>query len=666
MLKLVLVLLGALGLGGAVAAQGQAGAPSPDAARIAAIFGARPDIEDVSLSPDGLHLAYLKPTEGQGSALYVVGAEEGAKPSFVFQVGGKPERLANCHWVANDRIVCTVYGAVAGQTGVILPFSRIIAINSDGSNGQILSTKQNRSSDGSQLNGGRVIDWLPGENGSVLMLRNYIPDAELGLRGGSDKRGFAVDHIDTRTLAVRTVEPVDEDADEYISDGAGTVRIRGVEKSGVDGYSLSKRMYQYRLVGDRTWLPLSEVNIVSREGFDPVAIDHDRNIVFGRLKKDGRQAFYSVALDGSKREELVFDRPDVDVEHLIRLGRTNRVIGVSYVTDMARPVYFDQDIGKLSAALSRALPKQPIVSIADSDATEKKLLVYAGSDIDPGVYYLLDRTSHALRPFVEVRAAMDGLTLAPVKAIQYPAKDGTMIPAYLTLPPGKESAKGLPAIVLPHGGPSARDVWGFDWLSQYYAQRGFAVLQPNFRGSAGYGDAWFQKNGFKSWQVAIGDVTDAGRWLVAQGIADPGKLGIVGWSYGGYAALQSGVVAPDLFKAIVAIAPVTDLGTLREESSFFSNYALVSEVIGRGAHVQDGSPAQNAAKIHAPVLLFHGTLDRNVGIGQSRLMAQKLKAAGGKVEMVTWDGLDHYCDDSKVRTELLAKSDAFLRAALGI
>jgi dipeptidyl aminopeptidase/acylaminoacyl peptidase len=220
--------------------------------------------------------------------------------------------------------------------------------------------------------------------------------------------------------------------------------------------------------------------------------------------------------------------------------------------------------------------------------------------------------------------------------------------------------------VLPHGGPGARDEWGFDWLSQYYASRGYAVLQPNFRGSSGYGDAWFNQNGFKSWQVAVGDVLDAGHWLIAQGIADPAKLGVVGWSYGGYAALQSAVVEPGLFKAVVAIAPVTDLNALKEEHRQWSDFNLVSDEVGEGPHVRDGSPAMNAAKIKVPVLLFHGALDRNVGILQSKEMESRLTSAGGQCELVTWDGLDHYLEDSSARTEMLSKSDAFLRRAMGM
>ena len=246
--------------------------------------------------------------------------------------------------------------------------------------------------------------------------------------------------------------------------------------------------------------------------------------------------------------------------------------------------------------------------------------------------------------------------------ISYRAADGTMIPGYLTLPPGS-SGRGLPAIVMPHGGPGARDEWGFDWLAQYFAHRGYAVLQPNFRGSAGYGDAWFQQNGFRSWRTAIGDVNDAGRWLVSEGIADASKLGIVGWSYGGYAALQANVLDPALFRAAIAIAPVTDLEVARSENGAGRT---TRDFFGTGPHIREGSPAQNAAAIRAPVLMFHGTVDRNVGVHQARLMRDRLRSAGKAVELVEFEGLDHQLDDSEARTRMLRESDAFLRRALNI
>ena len=190
------------------------------------------------------------------------------------------------------------------------------------------------------------------------------------------------------------------------------------------------------------------------------------------------------------------------------------------------------------------------------------------------------------------------------------------------------------------------------------------MLQPNFRGSAGYGDAWFQQNGFRSWRTAIGDVLDAGRWLVKEGVADPAKLAIVGWSYGGYAALQSAVTDPGLFKAVIAIAPVTDLSALKEEHRNWSDFKLVTEFVGEGPHLQEASPARNAGRIKVPVLLFHGARDRNVAIGESRLMDARLSAAKVPHQLVTWDKLDHYLEDGAARTEMLRKSDAFLRETM--
>ena len=189
-------------------------------------------------------------------------------------------------------------------------------------------------------------------------------------------------------------------------------------------------------------------------------------------------------------------------------------------------------------------------------------------------------------------------------------------------------------------------------------------MQPNFRGSSGYGDAWFQKNGFKSWPIAIGDVLDGGRWLVHEKIADPAKLAVVGWSYGGYAALQSAVDDSTVFKAVVAIAPVTDLAALKELHRNWSDFELVSGFVGDGATMHDGSPIEHADKIKVPVLLFHAGHDANVNIAQSKSMAARLKAAGGKCELITWDDLDHQLDDSDARTQMLSKSEQFLREAL--
>jgi len=629
----------------------------------AAAFGARQGVANMSLSPDGKSVAYVAATAGPGSALVTLDLAAGSKAHVALVASGKPERIGSCHWVSNERLVCVIYGVVQSAVG-LLPFTRTVAVDRSGGNLKVLSTENNEYSRGYQLDGGRVLDWLPDQEGVVLMSRVYLPNDHTGSRVGSTLQGLGVDLLDTRTLSVKNIEIPAANAITYISDGRGTIRIVGQRlKTGPDHQESGIVGYRYRRQGSREWLKLSESDLVDGTGFEPLAVDRDLNVAYGSKKKDGRWAIYSVALDGSLSEKLVYARPDVDVTGLFQIGRRNRVVGVSYTIDVDQTHYFDPDIDKLMSSLARALPTKPRLSLVDSSVDEQVLLIFAGSDDDPGLYYVFDRPSRQLRTFLVIRDALEGVKLAKVKPISYPAADGVMVPGYLTLPPGKENAKGLPTIVLPHGGPSARDYWGFDWLSQYFAARGFAVLQPNFRGSAGYGDAWLLENGFKSWRIAIGDVLAAGHWLVAQGIADPAKLSVVGWSYGGYAALQSAVTEPDLFKAVVAIAPVTDLESLKEEHRYWSDFDLVSREIGDGPNIREGSPAKNADKIKVPVLLFHGELDRNVAIRQSRLMAERLAKAGVNNELITWAGLDHYLEDSDARAQMLRKTDQFLRQA---
>jgi dipeptidyl aminopeptidase/acylaminoacyl peptidase len=267
---------------------------------------------------------------------------------------------------------------------------------------------------------------------------------------------------------------------------------------------------------------------------------------------------------------------------------------------------------------------------------------------------------------LSVRPELDGLPLAPMTPITYPAADGTMIPAYLTLPVGS-TGKGLPAIVMPHGGPSARDEWGFDWLVQFYAARGYAVLQPNYRGSSGFGADWRSKNGFQSWPKAIGDIDDAGRWLLSQGIAAPGKIAIVGWSWRlCRVAIRRGRSGPvrsrrswQSRRSPIWPACATMPRTTPTVPSSISRSAMA--IISR-----QGRPRRTQQPSPVPVMLFHGDVDLNVPVDQSRLMAERLRNAGKAVDYAEFKGLDHQLDSADARSQMLANSDAFLRKALSI
>jgi dipeptidyl aminopeptidase/acylaminoacyl peptidase len=657
---------------GAFAALSLLSAAAPAAAAApadpAAAFGAREGVLDVALSPSGRRVAFIAPGPGRSSLLFTVDVGSEAEPFMALSADGKPERLSSCGWVSEQRLICTVYMVmdkiVPGQA---MYATRLVAVDADGKNVKLVSRRSRADDLYVAQSGGEVIDWQPGNEGSILMGRQYVPEGKIGTHVEDKREGYGVDRVDTANLQSKVVEPAKANASDYISDGRGNIRIMAVtDISGATGYNSGKLVHYYRTKASRDWKTLGTYDYNSNAGFYPVAVDPDLDVAYGFKQGDGgRRALYSVALDGSRKETLVFAHPRVDVDSTVRIGRGNRVVGATYALEKREAVYFDPSLGALGKSLSKALPGLPLIRFVDSSADESKLLLWAGSDTDAGRYYLYDKAAKQLGELMISRPPLEGVKLATVKPVKYKAADGTEVPAYLTLPPGG-AGKNLPALVMPHGGPSSRDEWGFDWLAQFFANRGYAVLQPNYRGSSGYGDSWYRKNGFQSWRTAIGDVNDAGRWLVSEGIADPGKLAIVGWSYGGYAALQSAVVDPGLFKAIVAVAPVTDLGTLVRDSAAFTNYRVVRSFVGNGPHIREGSPAQNAGKIKAPVLLFHGDLDLNVGINQSRMMQDRLKGAGGKSELIVYAGLDHQLEDSLARTDMLRRSDSFLRQALGI
>ncbi|HYW17252.1 MAG TPA: S9 family peptidase [Allosphingosinicella sp.] len=549
--------------------------------------------------------------------------------------------------------------------GELLMASRVFAVNSDGTKPLLLSRRSRADDAYYSFGGGEILDWLPGTDGAVLMARRYVPEVKIGSIVEDKREGYGVDRVDSDNGATKAVESPNRRAGGYLSDGRGKVRIMVVPDVADSGYATGRFTYYYRTSSSDDWKQLGVYSAMTETGFRPVAVDPDLDVAYGFKRADGRDALYSVALDGSARETLIYSHPQVDVDSTVRIGRAQRVVGATFATEKREAIFFDKELAALGKALARALPAAPLIRFVDSSVDETKLILWAGSDVDPGRYYLFDKTAKQLRPMMLDRPQLEGVTLVPMKAVTYTASDGTKVPAYLTLPAGG-TGKNLPAIVMPHGGPSSRDEWGFDWLVQYYASRGFAVLQPNYRGSSGYGEGWYQKNGFQSWRTAIGDVNDAGRWLAAQGIADPAKLAIVGWSYGGYAALQSGVLDPSLFKAVVAIAPVADLNQLIQDSKMWSSHRVERNFIGSGPHLREGSPAQNADRIKAPVLLFHGDKDRNVDVRHARLMHDRLKGAGGRSELVVFEGLDHQLRDGDARAQMLRRSDAFLRTALDI
>jgi dipeptidyl aminopeptidase/acylaminoacyl peptidase len=625
-------------------------------------FGARESVIDISLSPDGQHIAFVEPGPGRSSFVSVATLGATAAAKRISASDGNPWRYVWCNWASNTRLVCKLY-SIMSDSGQLLPVTRLIAINADGTELKSLGQRQNARTIGFSQFDGDIIGWPRNDNGDVLMSRSYLPEATTGTNLASTAEGLGVDRINSSTLkSARDVRAYPR-AVNFIADDRGEVRI--MQSAGVraNGVLTGKDSYSYRKPGESVFKSFSTPANAALD-LTPVAVDATSNTAYAFGRKDGRAALYKVKLDDSLEATLVLANDKVDIATILTFGRAGRVFGADIVTDKRETVIFDPAYQKLATQLGKAIPGLPLIRFVAASRDENIILLFAGSDVDPGRYFVFDKAKKALNEITLARPQLEGAVLSPVKIVSYKANDGTIIPAYLTLP-AKGPTKGLPAIVMPHGGPSSRDEWGFDWLAQYFAAQGFAVLQPNFRGSSGYGDTWYVDNGFKSWRVAIGDVNDAGHWLIDQGIADKAKLGILGWSYGGYAALQTSVVEPDLFKAIVAIAPVTDLRMLIDQSRNYTNAEIVADFVGSGEHIVSGSPLKHVDAIKSPVLLFSGDIDLNVNVSHARAMNDALKRVGKPTELIVYKGLDHYLEDTDARADMLSKSLIFFKARLG-
>ncbi|MBM0103495.1 S9 family peptidase [Steroidobacter sp. S1-65] len=294
-----------------------------------------------------------------------------------------------------------------------------------------------------------------------------------------------------------------------------------------------------------------------------------------------------------------------------------------------------------------------------------RALVYVAGSGKPGTYYLIDYKRGAADIVGELYPELANVTLGEVRSFSYKARDGYEIPAYLTLPPGKE-AKQLALVVLPHGGPQSRDTADFDWQTQFLASRGYAVLQPQFRGSSGFGVA-HAKAGFRQWGGLMqDDVTDGVKVLVEQGLADPRRICIVGASYGGYAALAGAAFTPDLYACAVSINGVSDLpamlGYERSWGKESDAVAYWTDHIGAptDANVIAMSPARAAARIRAPILLLHGTSDSVVPMEQAQLMENALRSAGKQVRFVELPSEDHWLSRGDSRFRVLTELEKFL------
>lgn len=439
-------------------------------------------------------------------------------------------------------------------------------------------------------------------------------------------------------------------------------------------YSDKRKLYEIRAYdrnGDRVIYSettddpsLGIVGFSEKEG-SLVAVhnqDYDYLQMFEMSLRDG-------AITGPLRK-----RSDADLDGFLH-DENHVVIGVSYSGLYQRYEMFDETLNRnLNAAIS-ALPDASVSLVSWSEDWQKMLL-YAEGGRQPARYMLFDRQAKSLSQVARTRPDIKPEEVGEVITIEYKARDGLTIPALITWPASvpPDQRKNLPMVVMPHGGPESYDAVGFDWMAQYLANEGYVVLQPNFRGSGGFG-ATFAQAGHREWGRKMqDDVTDGAKALATMGWADPNRTCIVGWSYGGYSALVGGALTPDQYKCVASVAGVSDLkGMLayekRQHGADSRAYAYWSNVIGDpdtdGTAIDAVSPHRLASRFKAPVLLIHGSDDLIVPDRQSQIMEDALKAAGKPVTYLRIGKDDHGLVAPDSRNKVLTALGYFLKKHIG-
>ena len=598
-------------------------------------FFKNPEKSTYALSPDGLYFAYLAPYKNRKNIfVQKVGSEDSKRVTNVTD-----RDLSGFFWGNNNRLL---YVRDFGGDENFHLFS----VTRDGEDEKDLTPFEKVRAE--------IIDDLPEDEAHLIIGTNQ--------RNAQIYDPYRL-NINTGTLTLLAENP--GNISSWITDHQGRLRAA----TATDGVNTS---ILYRATEEEAFEVVLTTSF--KETVYPLYFDFDNGETVYALSNLGRDkvAIIKMNIRTGEELELIYEHPDVDLTYLSYSRKRKVPTTITYTTWKRQHRFLDKEVEGLYARLRKDLGAYEI-AITSTNTTEDKFIVRTYSDRSMGAYYFYEKATDQLTHITNVSAWLQEDNMAVMKPVQYQSRDGLTIHGYLTLPQDG-AAKNLPVVVNPHGGPWARDVWGFNPETQFLANRGYAVLQMNFRGSTGYGRKFLEAS-YKQWGLSMqDDITDGVQWLIDQGIADPKRVAIYGGSYGGYATLSGITKTPDLYACAIDYVGVSNLFTfMKTIPPYWELYReMLYEMVGNPDEETDSiqlratSPVFHVDKIKVPLLIAQGAKDPRVNQDESDQMVEALQKRGVTVEYLLKENEGHGFRNEENRFEFYRTMERFLGEHLAL
>ncbi len=605
---------------------------------------------NVEMSPDGNYIASLRPVNGRKYLVIESIDPDIKKTTSVFNPA--EATVGNYMWLNDDRLAVSVYYNRTHR-GAAYREWRLLAVGKDGKN--IINLAKGNGGRAAQATLWNIKSILPNDADNILV---QVRELENALRRKNDVIAASVYKVNVNSGKRKKVARGQKNINDWYADIDGNVRLG----YGIVGTSMKVVM---RGKGGGGWKTMARFDSVTGnveydvEGFSP-----DENIIYvGSAVGGAHYAFYKYDLAKQAFGEQLFGKENIPVTGIKFDRYTGKIDGYYYTEHEQKTHYVNKRLRSIQRFLDKQFPDTNN-SIESYNRDKTRFIIKVSGPKFAGELMFFDIKTKQMMVISELFGGIDLNDLSDMVPVSYKARDGLEIPSYLSLPPDRE-AKNLPTIILPHGGPIARDVRGFDQWVQFLTSRGYAVLQMNYRGSSGYGRK-FRDLGIQQWGRAMqDDITDGTRWMVEKGYSDPDKICIMGASYGGYSALNGIARESDLYKCAISFAGIGDMRLfIREENKFLGFETFMKYIKNQNHSLTDISPAHNIDKIKAPVLLMHGTLDVRVPFKQGPIFYKKMKKAGKDIKFIKLEGENHFLELEKSKLVFLKEVDKFLKKHL--